>query len=144
MQALSCCNSNTMAMILGSSSFQGNVQDTFTVIDPISVGDGIFHILSTLNRKATDVRLIVTHVMEYLASGFQGSRLPGISRLSEPLLWFILQVLDCDNTIQHFLQLGMSPACYVLLCVVVVLVEHIRYAIMIMKKIIASIHEKFT
>ena len=105
-QALSCCNSNTMAMILGSSNVQGNMQDTFNVIDPISVGDGIFHILSTLNKKATDVKAIVTHVMQYLASGFQGSRYPGISRLSEPLLWFILRVLDCDSTIRHFLELG--------------------------------------
>lgn len=106
LQALSCCNSNTMAMILGSSGLQGNLQEAFTGIDPLSVGDGIFQILSTLNKKATDVSMVLRPMLEYLGSGFRGIRQAGLCRLSEPLLWFILTVLDCAWSIRAFL--GMS------------------------------------
>lgn len=105
-QALSCCNSNTMAMILGSSGLQGSMQDSFTGTDPLSVGDGIFFILCTLNKRATDVNLILRPILEYLSSGFGGGSVPGISRLSEPLLWFVLRVLDCEVTIRNYLSMG--------------------------------------
>ena len=106
-QALSCCNSNTMAMILGSSGLQGNMHDAFTGIDPLSVGDGIFQILCTLNKRATDLSLLLKPLLDYLASGFHGMRTAGICRLSEPLLWFILRVLDCEWAIHSFLTMGM-------------------------------------
>ncbi len=104
--ALSCCNSNTMAMILSSSGLHGNMQDSFTGIDPLSVGDGIFQILCTLNKTTSDVKMILKPILEYLSSGFHGGRGVGISRLSEPLLWFILRVLDCDTMIKHCLSMG--------------------------------------
>ena len=106
-QALSCCNSNTMAMILGSSGLQGNMQDSFTGIDPLSVGDGVFQILCTLNRKASELRLMLQPIFSYLNLGFHGSR-PSICRLSEPLLWLILRVLDCEAAIRIFLDMGKA------------------------------------
>ena len=106
LQALSCCNSNTMAMILGSSGLQGNIQEAFAGIDPLSVGDGIFQILCTLNKKASDVGLVLKPLLDYLGSGFHGSRQAGICRLSEPLLWFILNVLDCEWAIRSFLSMS--------------------------------------
>ena len=109
LQALSYCNSNTVAMLLGSSGMKGNMQETFTGIDPLSVGDGIFQILCTLNKKATDVKLVLKAVYTYLQSGFQGVRLAGISKLSEPLLWFVLRVLDCERAIKYFLDMGTFP-----------------------------------
>lgn len=109
-QALSCCNSSTMAMILGSGGLSSNLQDSFAGLDPVSVGDGIFQILCTLNRKASNLYLILKPLLEYVSSsmpGLQGyHRMTGISRLSEPLLWFILRVLDCEKAITIFMEMG--------------------------------------
>ena len=107
MLALSCCSSNAMAMILSSSGIPEVMLNSLTGIDPISVGDGVFQILCTLNRKTSDVKLMLKQVLQYMSSGFLGNRGIGISRLSEPLLWFILRVLDCETMIRHCLNMGM-------------------------------------
>ena len=108
MLALSCCNSNAMAILLSSSGLPDVMQESFSGIDPVSVGDVVFQILCTLNRKASDVKLVLKPVLQYMSSGFHGNRGIGISRLSEPLLWFILRVLDCEIMIRHCLNMGMS------------------------------------
>ena len=111
-ESLSCCNSNTMAMILGSSGLKGSMHDLFTGTEPLSVGDGIFHVLCTINRSTSDIRLILKAVYDYLTCGIQRplSAVSGgagcISQLSEPLLWFLLQVLDCKSSIEIFLEMG--------------------------------------
>ena len=112
-ESLSCCNSNTMAMILGSSGLKGSMHDLFTGTEPLSVGDGIFRVLCTINRSTSDVRLVLKAVYDYLTCGMQRplSALSGggggcISQLSEPLLWFLLQVLDCKSSIEIFLEMG--------------------------------------
>ncbi|XP_013417535.1 baculoviral IAP repeat-containing protein 6 [Lingula anatina] len=106
LEALSFCNSSTMATILCTSGLQGSMQDTFTGLDVLSVGDGIFQILCTLNKKATDMQLIVGPMYKYLSSGFRGTGAHSICKLSEPLLWFILRVLDCDKALSKFLEFG--------------------------------------
>ncbi|CAH1791767.1 unnamed protein product [Owenia fusiformis] len=107
LQALACCHSNTMAMILGSSGLQGNIQENFTGIDPVSVGDGIFQILCTLNCRATSLELMLKPIHSYLSAGFQGGhRATGVCRLSEPLLWLFLRVLDCQYSLKIFLDMG--------------------------------------
>ena len=75
-------------------------------MDPQSMGDAIFQLLCTLNRKVSDVKLAVRAVYAYISSGFQGIASAGISKLSEPLLWFVLRVLDCDRAITIFLEMG--------------------------------------
>ncbi len=69
LQALSCCNSNAMAMMLSSSGIPDVMQDSFFTIDPVSVGDGVFKILCTLNKKTSDVKLILKPVLQYMSSG---------------------------------------------------------------------------
>ena len=110
--ALSCCNSNAMAVILSSSGLPDVMQDSFTGIDPVSVGDGVFQVLCTLNRKTSDVKLMLKPVLQYMSLGFHGNRGIGISRLSEPLLWLILKVLDCETMIRHCLNMGMFKLCF--------------------------------
>ena len=100
-----------MAVILSSSGLPDVMQDSFTGIDSVSVGDGVFQVLCTLNRKTSDVKLMLKPVLLYMSSGFHGNRGVRISRLSEPLLWFILRVLDCETMIRHCLNMGTSKLC---------------------------------
>ena len=111
LQALSHCTStSTVAMLLAvSASGGGTSSDSLhdpAAMDPQSMGDAVFQLLCTLNRKASDVKLIVKAVHSYIQSGFHGQTSAGISKLSEPLLWFILRVLDCDRAITIFLEMG--------------------------------------
>lgn len=103
-QALSYCNSNTMAMIIGSSGLSGNMQDTVTNSDPLSVGDGIYQILCTLSKKCSNSKLILEPIYAYLSGHQRGQG--SLSRLSEPLIWFILKILDSVQTIRDFLNMG--------------------------------------
>ncbi|XP_064603703.1 baculoviral IAP repeat-containing protein 6-like isoform X3 [Liolophura sinensis] len=103
-QALSYCNSNTMAMIIGSSGLSGNMQDTVTSSDPLSVGDGIYQILCTLTKKCSNSKLILEPIYAYLSGHQRGQG--SLSRLSEPLIWFILKILDSVQTIRNFLNMG--------------------------------------
>lgn len=106
-QALSYCNSSTMAMILGSSGMPSNMQESFTGGDPISVGDGIYQILSTLSRLCSNSRSLMEALFMYLSGGFMGPGSQSLSRLSEPLLWFMLKVLDSPKMLKMFLDKGM-------------------------------------
>ena len=69
-----------------------------------------FQVLCTLNRKTSDVKLMLKPVLQYMSSGFHGNRGVRISRLSEPLLWLILRVLDCETMIRHCLNMGYVQA----------------------------------
>lgn len=103
-QALSFCNSNTMAMLLGS--MPNSVQDTFTGGDPLSVGDGIYQILVTLTKMSSDIQLILESLFHYLSGRYISMGTGVLCRLSEPLLWFILKVLDSARSVQLFLEMG--------------------------------------
>ncbi len=61
-----------------------------------------------LNRKTSDVTLMLKPLLQYMScGGFHGARAgAGVSRLSEPLLWLILRVLDCETMIRHCLNMG--------------------------------------
>jgi baculoviral IAP repeat-containing protein 6 len=71
-QALGACNSDTMAMIVGSNGLPGLLQDNCLVLDPVTVGDGVFQLLCSLNRKATDVKLILKPLYDYLSFSVSG------------------------------------------------------------------------
>jgi baculoviral IAP repeat-containing protein 6 len=115
-EALSGCNSSTMAMILASSGLPdcaSSIHDSFgapsgsETMSTLSVGDGIFHVLSILNSTVSDMALIVKPLYQYVAGELQTfTSQKRISRLSEPLLWFLLRVLDCPTAMRIFLDLG--------------------------------------
>ena len=113
-EALSNCNSSTIAMILASSGLPTSISDSFS-IDPVSgtmssnlssVGDGVFHLLTVLNSSVTDLSLIVEPIYRCLA-GHLHSSAHQVCQLSEPLLWLMLRVLDCRHAIQSFIDMGM-------------------------------------
>lgn len=115
-EALSNCNSSTIAMILASSGLPTSISDSFS-IDPVSgtmsgnltsVGDGVFHLLTVLNCNVTDLSLIVEPVYRCLAGQLRASR-HQVCQLSEPLLWLMLRVLDCRHSLQAFIDMGTLP-----------------------------------
>lgn len=57
----------------------------------------MFHILSLLARKAARKELIMEPLLMFLSQTPQ---------LSEPLIWFVLQVLDNEEAINSFYSAG--------------------------------------
>lgn len=105
-EALSYCNSNTMATILGSKGVTNHLQDTFNGSDPVSVGDGVYQILSTLSINCSDHKLVLESLFFYLSGSYMGMPGAPLCRLSEPLLWFLLKVLETATSIHSFLEMG--------------------------------------
>ncbi|GAB1609836.1 baculoviral IAP repeat-containing protein 6-like isoform X2 [Argonauta hians] len=106
---LSYCSSNPMASRIcnGIGASSSYWYDTFGIGEPLSVGDGVYQILVTLTNKCSDIKLVLESLFVYLSGGgrqyVQGHSL---CRLSDPLLWFILKVLNNSNTVKMFLQMG--------------------------------------
>lgn len=108
LSALGQCNSNAMAMIIGASGLHLTKHENFhSGLDAISVGDGLFSILTTLSKKSTSVQVMLQPILTYMACGYMG-RQGSLStcQLSEPLLWFILRVLDSTEALKAFHDMG--------------------------------------
>ncbi|XP_066259587.1 baculoviral IAP repeat-containing protein 6 isoform X2 [Euwallacea similis] len=91
-RCLAVCKSSSLCMLTNLS------QKTFTnFAEPNSVGDAIFHILSCLSKKAARKELIMEPLLMFLSQTPQ---------LSEPLIWFVLQVLDNEEAIKTFYTAG--------------------------------------
>uniref|UniRef100_T1IPT5 Dual E2 ubiquitin-conjugating enzyme/E3 ubiquitin-protein ligase BIRC6 n=1 Tax=Strigamia maritima TaxID=126957 RepID=T1IPT5_STRMM len=111
--SLASCTGSTMAMLLGVSGINNappqDVSERFMLGDPISVGDSIFQLLCTLNYKASNIKFVLKPLILYMSAGLHEKLSPSlqiIPRLSEPLLWFILRVLDCETALSEFLEMG--------------------------------------
>ncbi|XP_043273976.1 baculoviral IAP repeat-containing protein 6 isoform X1 [Venturia canescens] len=77
--------------------------------DPASIPDATFELLSTLMKKATSPTLVLNPLYRYLASSCSQSgpnRQMGVMQLSEPLLWYILKVLDNEESVSVFTAMG--------------------------------------
>ncbi|XP_035388620.1 baculoviral IAP repeat-containing protein 6 isoform X8 [Electrophorus electricus] len=108
LSALGQCNSSAMAMIIGASGLHLTKHENFHGgLDAISVGDGLFTILTTLSKRATSVHVMLQPILTYMACGYMG-RQGSLStcQLSEPLLWFILRVLDTSEALKAFHDMG--------------------------------------
>uniref|UniRef100_A0A8C9ZQ87 Dual E2 ubiquitin-conjugating enzyme/E3 ubiquitin-protein ligase BIRC6 n=1 Tax=Sander lucioperca TaxID=283035 RepID=A0A8C9ZQ87_SANLU len=108
LSALGQCNSSAMAMIIGASGLHLTKHENFHGgLDAISVGDGLFTILTTLSKRATSVQVMLQPILTYMACGYMG-RQGSLStcQLSEPLLWFILRVLDTSEALKAFHYMG--------------------------------------
>ena len=154
-EALSNCNSSTIAMILASSGLPTTITDSFS-IDPASsavpgnltsVGDGVFHLLTVLNCNVSDLCLIVKPVYHCLAGQLHASA-QHVCQLSEPLLWLMLRVLDCRPALQSFIDMGMltqsmytklSVCVCVCVCVCVIIFAMLPRRYFVIDKFIAFI-----
>ncbi|XP_068795504.1 baculoviral IAP repeat-containing protein 6 isoform X13 [Struthio camelus] len=108
LSALGQCNSSAMAMIIGASGLHLTKHENFHGgLDAISVGDGLFTILTTLSKKATTVQVMLQPILTYMACGYMGRQGSlATCQLSEPLLWFILRVLDTSEALKAFHDMG--------------------------------------
>uniref|UniRef100_A0A2K5YE67 Baculoviral IAP repeat containing 6 n=1 Tax=Mandrillus leucophaeus TaxID=9568 RepID=A0A2K5YE67_MANLE len=108
LSALGLCNSSAMAMIIGASGLHLTKHENFHGgLDAISVGDGLFTILTTLSKKASTVHMMLQPILTYMACGYMGRQGSlATCQLSEPLLWFILRVLDTSDALKAFHDMG--------------------------------------
>ncbi|PSN56888.1 hypothetical protein C0J52_00682 [Blattella germanica] len=98
LSALAGCSGSTLAMLLGSAAPPEQLA-LGEFGEPVSVGDAVFQLLAMLARKATSPQLILRPLFDFLSS-------VGVMQLSEPLLWFILRVLDKESALEEFNRMG--------------------------------------
>ncbi|XP_025829165.1 baculoviral IAP repeat-containing protein 6 [Agrilus planipennis] len=92
-QCLAACKASSLSMLANISQ-----QSAFTDLgEPGTVGDAVFHVLAALAKKASNKELVLEPVLMFLVQAPQ---------LSEPLLWFILQVIDTEDALRSFLNSG--------------------------------------
>ncbi|XP_033217381.1 baculoviral IAP repeat-containing protein 6 isoform X2 [Belonocnema kinseyi] len=107
--ALGHSSGSSLAMLFGDGS-AGNAPAEFGEFEnPPSIPDATFQLLSTLTKKASSPTLVLNPVYQYLASSCGRStfdRQLGMMQLSEPLLWYILRVLDNETSLAVFNSMG--------------------------------------
>ncbi|XP_037827973.1 baculoviral IAP repeat-containing protein 6 isoform X2 [Lucilia sericata] len=105
--SLSHCSSTSFTLMVSSALYSVKPADsTFLLDEPQTTADAVFNMLITLCEKASNSRLIVAPICQYLeACTSQRISLPRL-HLSEPLLWYISKVLEVSSAVQIFTQLG--------------------------------------
>ncbi|XP_016842826.1 baculoviral IAP repeat-containing protein 6 isoform X2 [Nasonia vitripennis] len=97
---------SSLAMLLGETS---STNATTELTAPPSIPDATFQLLCTLTKKASNPVLVLNPVYQYLASSCRqgiSDRHMDVMQLSEPLLWFILRVLDNEASLSVFTSMG--------------------------------------
>ncbi|XP_026296613.1 baculoviral IAP repeat-containing protein 6 isoform X3 [Apis mellifera] len=104
--ALGHSTGSSLAMLLGESAGAGTATE---LGDPASIPDATFQLLTTLTKKASNRSLVLNPLYQYLSSSCEQRELNrqlGIMQLSEPLLWYILRVLDNEVSLAMFTAMG--------------------------------------
>ncbi|PNF18833.1 hypothetical protein B7P43_G01653, partial [Cryptotermes secundus] len=108
LSALAGCSGSTLAMLLGSAAPPEQLA-LGEFGEPLSVGDAVFQLLAMLACKATSPQLILRPLFDFLSSACNAQPpvgAVGVMQLSEPLLWFILRVLDKESALEQFNRMG--------------------------------------
>ncbi|KDR13250.1 hypothetical protein L798_12638, partial [Zootermopsis nevadensis] len=108
LSALAGCSGSTLAMLLGSAAPPEQLA-LGEFGEPLSVGDAVFQLLAMLARKATSPQLILRPLFDFLSSACNAQPpvgAVGVMQLSEPLLWFILRVIDKESALEEFNRMG--------------------------------------
>ncbi|XP_076164518.1 BIR repeat containing ubiquitin-conjugating enzyme isoform X2 [Ptiloglossa arizonensis] len=104
--ALGHSTGSSLAMLLGESAGAGTATENS---DSDSIPDATFELLTTLTRKASNRTLVLNPLYQYLSSSSGQRELDrqlGVMQLSEPLLWYILRVLDNEVSLAMFTAMG--------------------------------------
>ncbi|XP_054010480.1 baculoviral IAP repeat-containing protein 6 isoform X1 [Hylaeus anthracinus] len=104
--ALGHSTGSSLAMLLGESAGAGTATE---LGDPASIPDATFQLLTTLTKKASNRSLVLNPLYQYLSSSSGQRELDrqlGVMQLSEPLLWYILRVLDNEMSLAMFTAMG--------------------------------------
>ncbi|KAG8504819.1 Baculoviral IAP repeat-containing protein 6, partial [Galemys pyrenaicus] len=89
LSALGLCNSSAMAMIIGASGLHLTKHENFHGgLDAISVGDGLFTILTTLSKKSSTVHMMLQPILTYMACGYMGRQFENLLCLSKDIFHF--------------------------------------------------------
>lgn len=84
---LRCCGSDAAGnplCVSGASGLHLTKHENFHGgLDAISVGDGLFTILTTLSKRATSVQVMLQPILTYMACGYMGRQV-GVSWSVEP------------------------------------------------------------
>ncbi|XP_063984704.1 baculoviral IAP repeat-containing protein 6 isoform X2 [Diachasmimorpha longicaudata] len=103
--ALGSSTGSSLAMLFGEEAATGVSE----LGDPASIPDATFQLLTTLMRKSTSPNLVLNPLYRYLSSTHEqigNDRRVGVLQLSEPLLWYILKVLDTEASLSVFTSMG--------------------------------------
>ncbi|XP_044597131.1 baculoviral IAP repeat-containing protein 6 isoform X2 [Cotesia glomerata] len=104
--ALGHSTGSSLAMLFGEDSTSSTVPE---LGDPNSIPDATFQLLMTLVKKATNPTFVLNPLYHYLSSSQEQINTVhnfGVMQLSEPLLWYILKVLDNETSLVIFTELG--------------------------------------
>ncbi|XP_070142867.1 dual E2 ubiquitin-conjugating enzyme/E3 ubiquitin-protein ligase BIRC6 isoform X3 [Drosophila kikkawai] len=102
---LSQCSTNTFTMMTSGCFFLP--KSNMVLDDPQTIADAVFSLMITLSDKASNPRLVVAPICQYLEETTiqRNATLPRLP-LSEPFLWYISKVLEVTAAVQTFTQLG--------------------------------------
>nr|XP_033324348.1 baculoviral IAP repeat-containing protein 6 [Megalopta genalis] len=104
--ALGHSTGSSLAMLLSKGTGAGASTE---LDDMASIPDAIFQLLTTLTEKASNRSLVLNPLYQYLSSSSGQRELDrqlGVMQLSEPLLWYILWVLDNEVSLAMFTAMG--------------------------------------
>ncbi|XP_034941309.1 baculoviral IAP repeat-containing protein 6 isoform X2 [Chelonus insularis] len=104
--ALGYSTGSSLAMLFGEESTTSTVSD---LGDATSIPDATFILLMALMKKATSPTLVLNPLYRYLSSSEEQigtDRHVEAMQLSEPLLWYILKVLDNESSLAIFTEMG--------------------------------------
>ncbi|XP_039282031.1 baculoviral IAP repeat-containing protein 6 isoform X3 [Nilaparvata lugens] len=87
------CQWSSFSMLRSGGGSGGYSPDSS---DPVSIGDALLQLLSTLANKATDPKLILKPLFTHLST----------CGLTIPLQWLVLQVLDSDQALRELLEMS--------------------------------------
>jgi len=106
--ALSRCTNSSFAMVFVSSlySLNNSVDGSKALNEPQSIGDAIFQLLILLNKKSSQPVLMIKPLYDYLSTASDLRQALPRLQLSEPFLWFILNVLEYQSTVSIFTEMG--------------------------------------
>ncbi|GFO34551.1 baculoviral iap repeat-containing protein 6, partial [Plakobranchus ocellatus] len=105
-QSLSHCTSNKLALMFAHTDCLNSLQKSVDHTEAVTVGDLIFTILRNLKEKCSDRNVMVDNLYHFFAEHPSVMSQLALTRLSEPLLFYTLRILNSSSAIKRFIALG--------------------------------------
>ncbi|XP_068082089.1 baculoviral IAP repeat-containing protein 6 [Anabrus simplex] len=110
LMALAGCRTTEVALVMGSAAAaeQNFTEALGDIYEPATVGDGLFQLLLTLSQKASSPELILKPLFSFLSTASSSPPVGtvGVTQLSEPLIWFVVRVLNSSVALEAFNRMG--------------------------------------
>ncbi|XP_059157271.1 baculoviral IAP repeat-containing protein 6-like isoform X2 [Physella acuta] len=105
-QSLSHCTSNKLALMFAHTDSVNSLQKTADQTEAVTVGDLIYTVLRNLKEKCSDRNIMVDNLFRFFSGQPPIICQATLTRLSEPLLFFTLRMLNTSSAIKRFIDLG--------------------------------------